>query len=196
MTRSEFNVWVKRHQALFPKLTDWLGDQEQPGVILDAWASAMATCVAAHAADATDRMLRGVAPLVEFNDWASLPAVVIAHCRPLGSGRQERTGDGNYVSGAAAGALQALQKAFCDMAPGGDRDVLRDFEALVEVMDSADLLDTKNRILDAVDDGSLGAQSGGDLLTIALKRSGAVRFGNPGTPRFASAANTAKAGQA
>ena len=100
MTRSEFNVWVKRHQALFPKLTDWLGDQEQPGVILDAWASAMATCVAAHAADATERMLRGVAPLVEFNDWASLPAVVIAHCRPLGSGRQERTGDGNFVSGA------------------------------------------------------------------------------------------------
>ena len=175
MTRSEFNVWVKRHQALFPKLTDWLGDQEQPGVILDAWASAMATCVAAHAADATDRMLRGVAPLVEFNDWASLPAVVIAHCRPLGSGRQERTGDGNFVSGAAA---SALRKAFQEKPPESDAETFNEFVTLIGVMSAGDLEDTKGRIMSRFDDGLLGAKSAYTLITMAMGRKNGNGGGN------------------
>ena len=191
MNRGEFGVWVKRHQALFPNLSAWFEQQADARVILDAWAKAMEHCAAIHAADATDRMLRGVAPLVEFQDWASLPSVVLQHCRVMGSGRAEKTGGPGY----APGAMKAMQKAFCEMAPGGDGETFRDFEALVEVMDPADLLDTKNRILDEVDHGRVGAQSAGDLLTSALKRAGAVRFGNPGTPRFASAANTTKGGQ-
>lgn len=175
MTRSEFNVWVKRHQALFPKLTDWLGDQEQPGVILDAWASAMATCAAAHAADATDRMLRGVAPLVEFNDWASLPAVVIAHCRPLGSGRQERTGDGNYVSGAAAGALR---KAFMEKPPESDAETFNEFVALIGVMSPGDLEDTKGRILNRLGKGQLGMYSAHRLIVMAMERKNGNGGGN------------------
>ena len=175
MTRSEFNVWVKRHQALFPKLTDWLGDQEQPGVILDAWASAMATCAAAHAADATDRMLRGVAPLVEFNDWASLPAVVIAHCRPLGSGRQERTGDGNYVSGAAAGALR---KAFMEKPPESDAETFNEFVALIGVMSPGDLEDTKGRIMNRLGEGQLGMLSAHKLIVMAMERKNGNGGGN------------------
>lgn len=175
MTLSEFNVWVKRHQALFPKLTDWLGDQEQPGVILDAWASAMATCAAAHAADATDRMLRGVAPLVEFNDWASLPAVVIAHCRPLGSGRHERTGDGNYVSGAAA---SAIRKAFMERPPESDAETFNEFVTLIGVMSPGDLEDTKDRIMSRFDDGRLGAKSAYTLITMAMGRKNGNGGGN------------------
>jgi hypothetical protein len=175
MTRSEFNVWVKRHQALFPKLTDWLGDQEQPGVILDAWASAMATCAAAHASDATDRMLRGVAPLVEFNDWASLPAVVIAHCRPLGSGKQERTGDGNFVSGAAAGALR---KAFREKPPESDAETFNEFVALIGVMSPDDLEDTKGRILNRLGDGQLGMYSAHRLIVMAMERKNGNGGGN------------------
>ena len=87
MNLGEFNVWIKRHQSLFPKLTEWLGNHPEPRVILDAWATALRSCRADHARDATSRMLRGIAPLVESNDWSTLPAVVIAHCRPLGSGK-------------------------------------------------------------------------------------------------------------
>jgi len=191
MNRGEFGGWVKRHQALFPNLSAWFEQQPEPRVILDAWATALEHCTAAHAADATDRMLRGVAPLVEFHDWASLPSVVLQHCRVMGSGRPEKAGGPGY----APGAMKALQKAFCEMAPGGDGDMVRDFEALIDVMDPLDLIDTKNRILDEVDDGKLGAQSAGILLSSALKKAAAVRFGNPGTPRFASAINTTKGSQ-
>lgn len=175
MNRGEFNVWVKRHQALFPKLTDWLGDQEQPAVILDAWATALATCAAAHAADATDRMLRGVAPVVEFNDWSSLPAVVIAHCRPLGSGKQERSGDGNYVSGAAAGALR---KAFREKPPESDAETFNEFVALIGVMSPDDLEDTKGRILNRLGEGQLGMKSAHDLIVMAMGRKNANGGGN------------------
>ena len=144
-------------------------------MILDAWASAMATCVAAHAADATDRMLRGVAPLVEFNDWASLPAVVIAHCRPLGSGRQERTGDGNYVSGAAAGALR---KAFMEKPPESDAETFNEFVTLIGVMSPGDLEDTKGRIMSRFDDGLLGAKSAYTLITMAMGRKNGNGGGN------------------
>ncbi|MEI8369782.1 MAG: hypothetical protein WCJ31_15210 [Planctomycetia bacterium] len=188
MNRGEFNTWVKRHQTLFQNLSAWFEQQADARVILDAWAKALEHCTAAHAADATDRMLRGVPPLLEFNDWALLPSVVLQHCQLMGSGRPKETGGPGY----APGAMKALQKAFCEMAPNGDRETFRDFEALVEVMDPADLLNTKTRILDAVDEGRLGAQSAGDLLTSALKRAGAVRFGNPGTPRFASAGEARK----
>jgi hypothetical protein len=176
MNRGEFGVWVKRHQALFPNLSAWFEQQADARVILDAWAKALEHCAAIHAADATDRMLRGVTPLVEFQDWASLPSVVLQHCRVMGSGRAEKTGGPGY----APGAMQALQKAFCAMAPNGDGETFRDFEALIGVMDPADLRDTKNRILDAMDAGKLGAHSANRLLVSAAKRAGAAGNGNAG----------------
>ena len=176
MNRGEFNAWQRRHQALFPNLTDWLAKQPAARVILDAWAKAMEHCAAIHAADATDRMLRGVAPLVEFQDWALLPSVVIQHCRVMGSGGAEKTGGPGY----APGAMQALQKAFCEMAPTGDGETFRDFEALISVMDPADLRETKNRILAAMDAGEIGAHSANRLLVSAAKRAVAAGNGNAG----------------
>jgi hypothetical protein len=176
MNRGEFNAWQRRHQALFPNLTDWLAKQPDARVILDAWAKALEHCTAIHAADATDRMLRGVAPVVEFQDWASLPSVVLQHCRVMGSGRAEKTGGPGY----APGAMKALQRAFCEMAPNGDGETFRDFESLIGVMDPVDLTDTKRRILDAMDAGKLGAHSANRLLVSAAKRAGASGNGNAG----------------
>jgi len=176
MNRGEFGGWVKRHQALFPNLSSWFEQQPDARVILDAWAKALEHCSAIHAADATDRMLRGVAPLVEFQDWASLPSVVLQHCRVMGSGRPEKTGGPGY----SPGAMKALQKAFCEMAPGGDGETFRDFEALIGVMDPVDLTDTKRRILDAMDAGKLGAHSANRLLVSAARRAGAAGNGNAG----------------
>ena len=191
MNRGEFNLWIKRQQALFSNLSAWFEQQPDAKVIHDAWAKALETCTAQHAAEATDRMLRGVSPLVEFNDWSSLPAVVIQHCRLLGSGKVERSGDGNYVSGSA---LKAMRDSFREEAPSNDAAAFREFEALVDVMDPADLLDTRNRILDAMDAGKLKALSARDLLSRALEKAGAVRFGKPDTPRCASSVNAATAG--
>jgi hypothetical protein len=190
MNGGEFNTWLARHQTLFPKLSQWLEEHDGRSVVLSAWSKAMSTCTAIHAADATDRMLRGVPPMVEFNDWASLPSVVLQHCRLMGSGRTERADGGNH----AAGATKALQKAFLQMASSEDGETYRDFEALVGVMDPADLLNTKERILDATDAGKLAPDSAGRLLVSALLKAGSCRFGNPNTPRFASAGEARKGG--
>lgn len=175
MTTAEFNTWLRRHQALFPKLADWLATQPDARVVLDAWSKALATCDVRHASDATDRMLRGVGPLVEFNDWSTLPAVVIQHCRPLGSGKAERTGDGNYVSGAAA---DALRKAFREKPPESDAETFNEFVALIGVMSPDDLEDTKGRILSRFDDGLLGAKSAYTLITMAMERKNGNGGGN------------------
>jgi hypothetical protein len=177
MNRGEFNIWQRRHQALFPNLNGWLEQQPEPRVILDAWAKALETCTAQHAAEATDRMLRGVAPLVEFNDWSSIPAVILQHCRLLGSGKVERSGDGNYVSGST---LKAMRKSFREAAPSDDSATFRDFDALIEVMDPADFVDTKCRILDSLDDGKLGMLSAFRLLVRAMQRRDGVCGGNVG----------------
>ena len=177
MNRGEFNLWIKRQQALFSNLSAWFEQQPDAKVIHDAWAKALETCTAQHAAEATDRMLRGVSPLVEFNDWSSLPAVVIQHCRLLGSGKVERSGDGNYVSGSA---LKAMRKAFSDEAPSNDAAAFREFEVLVDVMDPADFVDTKGRILDAMVDGKLRMLSAYRLLVRAMQKRDGVRAGNIG----------------
>lgn len=175
MNLGEFNVWIKRHQSLFPKLTEWLGNQPEPRVILDAWVTALRSCRADHASDATSRMLRGIAPLVEFNDWSTLPAVVIAHCRPLGSGKAERSGDGNYVSGAVA---SALRKAFRERPPESDGETFDEFVSLIKVMSPDDLEDTKSRILSRLDDGRIGMQSASRLIVMAMERKNGNGGGN------------------
>jgi hypothetical protein len=175
MNRGEFNVWLKRHQMLFPNLSAWLEQHAAPAVVIDAWAKAMESCHSVHAADATDRMLRGVPPLVAFNDWSTLPAVVIAHCRPLGSGKAERSGDGNYVSGAA---VNALRKAFREQPPEDDAETFNEFQDLIDVMDPDDFDDTKNRILDRFDDKKLGMKSAYRLILMARQRADGVNGGN------------------
>jgi hypothetical protein len=164
MNGGEFNTWLARHQTLFPKLSQWLEEQDGRSVILAAWSKALSTCTAMHASDATDRMLRGVPPTVEFNDWASLPSVVIQHCRLMGSAKPERTGDSNFVSGAA---LKALRKAFTEVAPDENPQVVRDFEALIGMMGKHDYLSTKKRILDSMDAGKLSPKTASDLLVSA-----------------------------
>ena len=177
MNRGEFNVWQRRHQALFPNLNGWLEQQPEPRVILDAWAKALETCTAQHAAEATDRMLRGVAPLVEFNDWSSLPAVILQHCRLLGSGKVERSGDGNFVSGSAA---KAIRKVFSETIPGDDRHAFEEFDALVGLNGPDDYEDTKKRILDAMDADKLRAVSACRLIVRARQRVDGIRGGNVG----------------
>lgn len=171
MNRGEFNTWQRRHQALFPNLTAWLEQQPEPRVILDAWAKALESCHAMHATDATDRMIRGVGPVVEFNDWSTLPAVIIQHCKLLGSGKADRAGDGNFVSGAAA---KALRQAFREEAAADDAGVFAEFESLVDVMSPEDYPTTKQMILDRLDSKRLGARSAFRLLVRAKRRCLAV----------------------
>jgi hypothetical protein len=167
MNTGEFNTWLTRHQALFPNLSAWLVAQTGSRTILTAWAKALESCTSQHAAEATDRMLRGVGPLVEFNDWSSLPAVVIQHCRLLGSGNVQRSGDANYVSGAA---LLALRKSFREDAPASDAEEFAELDALIEVMDPDDYEDTKQRVLNRLDANGLGALSAYRLLVRLRQR--------------------------
>lgn len=177
MTTAEFNTWLRRHQALFPKLADWFATQPDARVVLDAWSKAMATCDVRHATDATDRMLRGIGPLVEFNDWSTLPAVVIQHCRPLGSGKAERTGDGNYVSGSA---VAALKKTLAGPPPAKDAEMFGQFQTMVDVMQKDDYAFTKKQILDALDGDKIGAGSAYRLLRMATEKLATASASAPG----------------
>lgn len=177
MTEDEFEVWIDRHQTLFPKLREWLGDQPDATVILTAWATALRGCQASHAADATDRLLRGVDPVVRFNDWADLPSVVIQHCRVMGSGKVERAGDGNYVRGAT---LKAFRDIVRQPPPSSDPERFREFATFIETMEPGELKETKDRILAALDASEIGAHSAFRLLGMADDQNARISGGNVG----------------
>lgn len=176
MNTGEFNTWLRRHQALFPKLNEWLEAQDQRSVILTAWAKALSTCAASHAADATDRMLRGVGPAVEFNDWSTLPAVVIQHCRIMGSGKVERSGDGNYVPGSA---LKAMRELMREKPPERDAEIARQLSDAIDAMGPGDYERTKRMVRDRIDD--LSAPTALRLLNACdARRDSVVPAGNAG----------------
>ena len=176
MTDDEFEVWVDRHQTLFPKLREWLGEQPDPAVILTAWSNALRTCEANHAGEATDRLLRGVDPVVKFNDWSELPAVMIQHCRAMGSGTAGRTGDGNFVSGAA---LKALKSVLREEAKDDDAGAIRELRQLVEGMEPGELKQTKALILGAMD-ARISAGTAYELLNLADAKHATFPPGNLG----------------
>lgn len=164
MLADEFDAWVNRHQTLFPRLREWFDDQPEPVAILTAWRSALAACRADHANEATDRMLRGVQPVVGFNDWASLPAAVVSHCRTLGSGG--RSGDGNFVSGAE---LRQERRRLEMPADDREADAFRECRDMIEAMGPGDLTATVERIRDMLG-GRLGAASVYRLVNMATRR--------------------------
>lgn len=165
MNTGEFNGWLKRHQALFPKLAEWLGLQPEPAVILAAWAKVLVHCQAAHAAEATERMLRGIDPVVRFNDWSELPAAVISHCKLMGSGKVERTGDANYVSGAALrGALRTILET---PSQENESQAFEEFRGMIDGMERGELRWVKTRITDAMDAGKFCGATTLRLLNMA-----------------------------
>jgi hypothetical protein len=177
VTTGEFNTWFRRHQALFPKLAEWFAALADAKAVLEAWRKAMEPCDLAHATEATSRMLRGVEPLVEFNDWATLPSVVIRHCQLLGSGRPAVTPASNYVHGSA---IAALKRDMSIRPPQSDAEVSAEFEALVEAMEPADYVRTKEMILDAMDANRLGSVSAKRLIALARSKQQSVPAGNAG----------------
>jgi len=177
MTTAEFNAWLRRHQSLFPKLAEWFASLPDARAVLDAWSKALASCDAKHASDATDRMLRGVPPLVEFNDWATLPSVVIQHCRPLGSGKSERQGDGNYISGKG---LSALRTVFAEKPPEKDAECFAEFQEAIAASVAGDLDDMRQRVLGRMDDSALSGRSAYRLLLLINERRAGCAAGNVG----------------
>lgn len=177
MTTGEFNTWFRRHQALFPKLAEWFAALADAKAVLEAWGKAMEPCDLAHATEATSRMLRGVEPLVEFNDWATLPSVVIRHCQLLGSGKPAVTPASNYVYGSA---VAAIKRDMSIKPPESDAEVSAEFEQLVEAMEPGDITRTKQRILDAMDANRIGAPSALRLIRLADSKQQSVPAGNAG----------------
>lgn len=177
MTTGEFNTWFRRHQALFPKLAEWFAALADSKAVLEAWSKAMEPCDLAHATEATSRMLRGVEPLVEFNDWATLPSVVIRHCQLLGSGKPAVTPASNYVYGST---LAALKRDMSMRPPESDAEVSAELEELVAAMDPTDFARTKQRILDAMDADRIGARSARRLIRLADSKQKSVPAGNAG----------------
>jgi hypothetical protein len=92
--KNEFNSWLAKHQKAYPTLGDWFAALPDQKGTLAIWFEVVGGIDLASANNATMRMIRGVEPIVRFNNWHDTPRFIVEHseCLKREAQRYERKG--------------------------------------------------------------------------------------------------------